>query len=82
MQVDIKTLELLVKNVMTKDIAEIEETDDQAEDPDVRQEKAVQLRKQRAGQFGDVRKKFHVAKELLNTKLYKHSNNQSRHAEL
>ena len=36
------------------------------EDPGVRREKAVQLRRQRAGHLGDVRKKYRVVKELLN----------------
>ena len=36
------------------------------EDPGVRREKAVQLRRQRAGHLGDVKKKFQVVKQLLN----------------
>ncbi len=36
------------------------------EDTDVRRERALQLRRSRAGHLGDVRKKYHVVKELLN----------------
>ena len=55
-----KMLELLVKNVMANDMRE------QRKRRGSRREKAVQLRRQRAGHLGDVRKKFHAVKALLN----------------